>query len=144
MIVKPYANENLKDLAELMNQWSETVQYKESEIADSIEEMTRRSDNKIFIAQERTGKVVGYIATGICCYPGTKPFVEVIQLLVDHNSRSQGVGTLLVQHVSECYKKEGIHEMKLHSRIDRERAHHFYRKLGFKEFKQSLFFEKPL
>lgn len=144
MVVKQFSNENLRGLTDLMNQWSSEVQYKEAELADSIERMMQKSDSKVFIAQNDEGKVIGYAATGICYYLGLNPFVEVIQLLVDTNNRSQGIGKMLIEHVSEHYRKEGVKEIKLHSRIERERAHAFYRKHGFTEFKQSKFFEKQI
>lgn len=144
MIVKQYADENLNDLTRLMNQWSSEVQYRTDEIENCIKQMREKSENKIFIAQNEEGEAVGYVLAGICYYLGANPFVEIIQLLVGEDYRSQGVGVMLVDHVCTYYKQQGISDIKLHSRVERERAHHFYRAHGFKEFKQSKFFEKEL
>jgi ribosomal protein S18 acetylase RimI-like enzyme len=144
MVIKQYSNENLGDLTFLMNQWFDEKQYSPYEIADSIEFIQNKSENKIFIAENSEGKVKGYVLTGICYYIGFKPFVEIIQLLVDKDSRDQGIGTSLIEFVEEYYKEQRIEEIKLHSRIERGQAHNFYRKLGFKEFKQSKFFEKEI
>jgi GNAT superfamily N-acetyltransferase len=127
-----------------MNQWFDKTYYSESDISKHIKILTEKSDNKIFIALNEEGKAVGYTFTGVCYYLGSDPFVEVIQLLVDKDNRGQGIGKKLIEYVSEYYKNQGINVMKLHSRIERERAHSFYKNLGFKEFKQSKFFEKQL
>lgn len=144
MIVREYADENLSDLTCLMNQWSNEMQYRSDEIENCIKQMREKSENKIFIAQNEEGKAVGYVFTGICYYLGANPFAEIIQLLVDKDYRSQGAGAMLVDHVCTYYKPQGINDIKLHSRVDRERAHNFYRAHGFREFKQSKFFEKEL
>lgn len=144
MRIKSYDHENLDDLTLLMNQWDDEHLYTSCEIADSTEQILHKSENKIFVAENQDGKVVGYIFTGTCYYLGFKPFVEVIQLLVDKHHRGEGVGSSLIEFTEEYYKEQGIEKIKLHSRIDRERAHNFYRKQGFKEFKQSKFFEKEI
>jgi ribosomal protein S18 acetylase RimI-like enzyme len=144
MIIKPYAPQYLHDLTALMNQWYDTAAYLEEDIARSIEIMKEKSENQTFLAVNEEGKAVGYILTGIDYYVGTKPFAEIIQLLVDKNYRSLGIGASLIDHVEKYYKVSGIEEIHLHSRVERERAHTFYLKNGFIEYKQSKFFLKPL
>lgn len=142
--VRFYSEEDLFGLTQLMNQWSDTIQYTESGIRSTIDTIRQESGNKIFVAQNGEEKVIGYLFAGICYHLGSRPFAEVIQLLVDKDNRSQGIGAALIEHVSAFYKAQGIEEIKLHSRVERERAHSFYRKLGFKEFKRSAFFGKEL
>ncbi|HEX9060172.1 MAG TPA: GNAT family N-acetyltransferase [Clostridia bacterium] len=144
MIIKEYSDDNLEDLTLLMNQWFEDRKYTKCEIADSISMVRQKSENKVFVAENEEGRAVGYIMTGICYYLGFNPFVEVIQLLVDKDNRSRGIGESLIKYIEEYYKEEGIKEIKLHSMIQRVRAHEFYKRYGFSEFKQSKFFEKRI
>lgn len=143
-MVKEYSDDYLKDLTDLMNQWSDEPSLSENDIADSVVLVREKSGNKIFLAVNENDKAIGYVLTGICYYLGFKPFVEIIQLMVDKNNRSLGIGASLIRFVEGYYKDYGIDKIRLHSRIERDRAHRFYMRFGFTEYKQSKFFEKDI
>ncbi|MCB6183810.1 GNAT family N-acetyltransferase [Leeia sp. TBRC 13508] len=50
----------------------------------------------------------------------------VDDLVTDSAQRSQGVGKLLIGHLSELAKKRGASKVKLDSGVQREDAHRFY------------------
>lgn len=144
MVIQEYADGDLDGLVGLMNQWADDSQCTAEELSASIALIREKSDNKIFIVKNETGKLLGYAFTGICYHLGFNTYAEVFQLLVDENSRSLGIGAKLIEHVGKYYKSLGIDEIKLSSRIERVKAHDFYRRIGFTEYKQSRFFEKKI
>src|SRR4030042_11278 len=82
---------------------------------------------------EENGKVVG--TTVLAILPGmahgTSSFAVVEYVVVDEKSRSQGIGKLLMEHCMKLAKEAGCYKVMLTSDKRRERAHEFYRSLGF-------------
>lgn len=60
-------------------------------------------------------------------------------IVVSHDLRGQGIGTMLMDHIiSECKKDTRIRKIKLGSKKDETGIHTFYEKLGF-VYKEKLF-----
>ena len=59
------------------------------------------------------------------------PHAEIGGLVVDERARSRGVGRVLLAAAEAWAARQGLREVALRSNILRERAHDFYRRLGY-------------
>ncbi|HET7686293.1 MAG TPA: GNAT family N-acetyltransferase [Candidatus Limnocylindria bacterium] len=68
----------------------------------------------------------------------------VAGLVVDAAHRSDGIGRALLAAGEAWARERGLATMRVLSRVERERAHRFYQREGYRIIKRSLNFEKPL
>jgi ribosomal protein S18 acetylase RimI-like enzyme len=61
----------------------------------------------------------------------TSPFAVVEWVVVHEMSRGRGIGWQLMQYIIERAKKAGCYKIMLTSDLRRERAHKFYKSIGF-------------
>lgn len=69
---------------------------------------------------------------------------EIKAIVVEENSRGNGVGRALIQSVEKWAKTHHLHTIYLSCNILRTSTHKFYLREGFSEYKTSLFFEKKI
>lgn len=72
------------------------------------------------------------------------PFAEVIGLVVADNWRNLGVGAQLMETAENWARQKGLCRVWICSNIKRERAHGFYKRLGYKEIKKQCVLVKDL
>lgn len=138
-----YQPKYLADLTNLMSQWEDERAFSEEQVRDNLEQVLERSDSRVYVA-EIAGRGVGYAQTTVNYYLGQPPHVEIVQLLVDREHRGIGVGTALLGWIEREYAVEGWKSFRLHSRIERSRAHVLYERQDYRLFKVSKFFQKRL
>ena len=93
---------------------------------------------KVFVAED--GKKIVGIAT-IIDVPAIRYATHRIiidELVVDKKARRKGIGTALVKHIFEYAKQNGHHSVWVGSHIDREEAHDFYKKAGFRVYEHNF------
>lgn len=142
--IEKYNKKYLEKFTKLFNQWDASKSFTDCELLEGIEDTIHIAKNEVIIAVDENEEVVGYALYGKCYHIGFKPFVEIMQIIVDERKRNSGIGAKLVDYIEKYAINEEIKIVKLSSQIYRERAHHFYRKLGYEVFKQAYFFEKEL
>lgn len=82
---------------------------------------------------DQDGRVVGLLHAFFRPALDKPPEVMVQALVTEQSVRSKGVGEALMQ-VAEAWARElGCTSVALYSRIDRERAHRFYERLGYEK-----------
>jgi len=64
------------------------------------------------------------------------------ELVVSHEYRDKGIGTILLNECESVAKNNNCYRIRLESGNDRIEAHYFYKKLGFKQI--AFMFEKRL
>ncbi len=100
-------------------------------------------DHAVYVAT-LGGRVVGWIH--VC----VRPLVQVDQaaeiegLVVDEACRGRGIGRLLVRKIEWWAREKRCGTIYVRSNIIRERAHGFYKGLGYENIKTSLTFHKVL
>ncbi len=102
-----------------------------------------RPDHLLRVA-ELEGEVVGYVHAHECLAVDVGPWVEIEVLVVTDRVRSRGVGARLVSEVEVWARERGHATVRVRSRVERERAHAFYRRLGYAPGKAQLGFKKNL
>lgn len=140
--IRPYCQQDLKELTRLFAQWTGMDHPDEERMAQSVARAHQNPMNSTFVAADASGRLAGYLFIGVCDYVGVPRFLEVIQLLVDEHSRGKGIGGVLLDYAETLAQKQGIHEVRLHSRVILPKAHAFYEKHGYTCFKTSKFFLK--
>jgi len=120
------------------------------QLADSADEAAFRArfervlatdDHRIIVA-EVEGKVVGVLH--MFERPALeKPCEAVVQaLVVDSEARSSGVGEALMREAEAQSRK--LPSVSLYSRVDRQRAHAFYERIGYRVKATSVRMERGL
>ena len=142
--IVPYEAKYLPDLTRLFNLWDDIPDLTTDQMQETVDNVEKNTNNKTFLAINEEGRPVGYIFVGDCHFVGTKSFLEIIQIMIEEEYRGQGIGKLMIKYVEDLYYEKGIRQVRLHSRVILTKAHKFYEKIGFREFKQSKFFIKDL
>jgi len=85
------------------------------------------------VVAESDGAVIGTLVLSVLpgFAHGISPFAIVEYVVVDEAYRSKGIGRLLMEYVITRAKETGCYKVILTSDKRRERAHEFYRSLGF-------------
>jgi GNAT superfamily N-acetyltransferase len=102
-----------------------------------------REDHIVFVA-EIGGEIMGWVHAYIRPLLTSPINIELGGLVVDERCRSQGVGERLMDRVESWALENGVEEVFVRSRLDRERAHKFYQRIGYKTLKTSYTFHKKL
>ncbi len=69
---------------------------------------------------------------------------QVMGLVVDARHRSAGLGSRLLTAAEAWARQHGARTMRVQSRLERERAHRFYERAGYRMVKTSRVFEHAL
>jgi GNAT superfamily N-acetyltransferase len=100
---------------------------------DAFERMRRQPGNRILLAVEASGAVVGLqlsIIHGLSRQGLTRAQIEGVR--VARERRGAGIGEALLRHAIALAKREGCGLAQLTTDRRREEAHRFYERLGFK------------
>lgn len=113
-------------------------------VAARLQALTEDDRHAVFVAMEAEGEVVGWIHVYLCLQVIADREAEIGGLVVDEAYRSQGIGTRLVQAAEDWARAYGCQGLTVRANVVRERAHAFYRRLGFREVKAQRVFHKSL
>ena len=135
-VIRKATEKDIPRILELYHQLSfHPEEYKVPPLEDCqrvFSDMSQVPGYSLLVAEEG-GKVVG--TTVLAILPGmahgTSPFAVVEYVVVDEKQRSRGIGKLLMEYCMARAKEAGCYKIMLTSDKRRERAHKFYRSLGF-------------
>jgi GNAT superfamily N-acetyltransferase len=84
---------------------------------------------------EEGGEIVGTLVLVIIpnLAHGGAPYAVVENVVVDAARRGEGIGGSLIRGAMELARSAGAYKLTLSANLQRERAHEFYRRLGFRE-----------
>lgn len=135
--------EDKEGLFALFTQWDDETNFDYAVFSDSFDRIVADAGNRILIARVE-GVIAGYAQFFPVDELGFKPFVEIAEFMVTPSLRSHGIGSAILERIEETARANGIGTIKLSSQTFRTRAHVFYERMGFKNFKNSKFYEKIL
>lgn len=108
-----------------------------------MECMTADGRAAIFVAAEGD-TVVGWISVRADLTLEGGSLAEIAGLVVDEGRRSGGIGRALALAAEGWAKTHGLPRIRVRSNVVRERAHVFYRRLGYGPTKHQAVFDKKL
>ena len=101
-------------------------------------------EHAIFVAEDSTGTVVGWVHVFINKLLESDPRAEIGGLVTDPAVRRQGIGRVLMQQAEKWARAHGMAVVGLRSNIKRTEAHQFYGNLGYTSAKTQFNFRKQL
>ena len=113
-------------------------------MAARLQALAEDDRHAVFVAVEADGDVVGWIHVYLCPLLLADREAQIGGLVVDEMHRSRGIGTHLVRQAEDWARAHGCEGMTVRTNVVRERAHEFYRRLGFREVKVQRVFHKSL
>ncbi len=100
--------------------------------------LDRQGMSVVTVAERSGGEIVGWIIVSEICSMELDPHAEVKGLVVAEGARSGGVGALLMEAGEAWARARGLREMVLRSNVIRDRAHAFYKRIGYEEQKRQV------
>jgi GNAT superfamily N-acetyltransferase len=110
---------------------------------ERIRGLAAEPNHAVFVACA-AGAVVGWIDIGIVRHFQNEPWGEIGGLVVADGFRGAGIGRRLVLRAEQFTRDRGIARMLVRSRIERQDAHRFYLRDGYRQTKTSAVFAKML
>jgi GNAT superfamily N-acetyltransferase len=137
-IIREATEKDIPRVLEMYRQLSfEPEKYQPAPLNECLKVFRKMSEYPRYnlLVAEDNGRVVG--TTVLAILPGfahgTLPFAVVEYVVVDEKYRSQGIGRLMMESVKSLAKEAGCYKIMLTSDLRRERAHKFYKSVGFED-----------
>ena len=116
----------------------------EEDVACRLAELIQQASRAIYVAAYPGGEVVGWLDLYIHRSLLDNPLVMLGGVVVDAAYRGQGIGRRLMEHAEAWGQARGCAAVYLKTRTDREDAHAFYERLGYRNLKTQYAFRKEL
>jgi GNAT superfamily N-acetyltransferase len=113
----------------------------EARIRDILDDPTGHA---VLVAVDAGDAPIGWVHVMRQRYLEGDATAVVMGLVVDETHRSGGIGERLMLAAEDWARSAGCRRLTVRSRVTRERAHAFYRRLGFAHEKTSHTFRKVL
>ena len=130
-----------EDMARLAGQLGYPARAQE--IASRYERLRGNPDHGVFVATDAS-RVLGWAHVKIEMSMVNDPKAQVAAIVIDAAHRGEGIGKELMQKVEAWALERGLASITLRCKIEREDAHLFYNRLGFRVAKTSHYFEKAV
>jgi GNAT superfamily N-acetyltransferase len=105
---------------------------------------TMSSEQSVLVAVVPRAGVVGWVGLTVHQSVTSNQRAEIEGLVVEDEYRSNGIGEMLVAAAEAWGRRRGCTTLRLLSNVVRERAHAFYRRLGYDVEKTEYVFQKQL
>lgn len=140
--VRPMAADDLPVVRELAAQ----LGYPASapEISDRFEALAHSPLHALLVAAAPGESPSGFLHVCASTALLHAPEAEIVALVVEERERGRGVGASLVAAAEAWARSRGLVSMRVRTRVERERAHRFYERLGFDRSKTQHVFMKAL
>jgi GNAT superfamily N-acetyltransferase len=102
------------------------------ELARRLKTVLGHVDHRVWVYDDG-GKGVGLLHAFFRPALDKPPEVIVQALVIEASQRSRGVGEALMQVAEAWARERGCTSVALYSRVDRDRAHRFYERLGYEK-----------
>jgi ribosomal protein S18 acetylase RimI-like enzyme len=119
-------------------------QVQKESFSSTLQKIIEYTGARLFVAKENDLTILGMLT--MITYPhmtnieGEKTWIE--DVVVDTNSRGQGIGKKLIQEAIYEAKSCGIEYINLTSNPKRIAANQLYKKLGFQQHKTNYYYYK--
>jgi len=109
-----------------------------------LSEMQDSNQYAVYVAETSKDQIAGWIGVYIFRSIEMEKYAEISGLVVDQETRSRGVGKVLLDAAEGWARSHGCADISVRSNIKRERAHGFYKRNGYEWTKTQETFRKSL
>ncbi len=113
------------------------------EIAGRMKRIQPAVPHAVFVAESQE-LVIGWLHVSVTPLLEVALRAEVNGLVVDEKQRSAGAGAQLLDAAERWARSRGCKSMSVRSNVIRERAHGFYERHGYEQYKTQKAFRKIL
>lgn len=114
------------------------------EVRKRLSQMQDAKQHAVFVAEILTGQVAGWIGIGVFRAVELETFAEITGLIVDEDTRSCGIGKMLLDAADKWARRVGCPVISVRSNVTRDRAHQFYTNNGYEYVKTQKELRKKL
>lgn len=114
------------------------------QIRARFEAMLDSDGYAVYVAGWPGRQIGGWI--GLCMVRSVEQDVcaQISGLVIDEQLRSRGLGTLLLEEAEKWARSHACGSISVHLNVDRERAHQFYMRNGYRHIKTQKYLLKTL
>ena len=116
----------------------------EEQVRRRFEALQAQGDRATFLAEDASGRVIGWAHVARQITIEADPVGEVWGLVVDETARNRRVGRLLMDVAEAWARERGLTEMAVRSNVIRKDAHRFYLSIGYEIAKSQYKFRKRI
>ncbi len=116
----------------------------EEQISARLKRVTADTEHAVFVAEDSTGRVVGWVHVFINKLLESDARAEIGGLVADPSVRRQGIGRALMERGEHWARTRGLLVIALRTNIKRTEAHRFYESLGYLAAKTQHSYRKQL
>lgn len=131
-----------ESLAELSGQLGYALER--AAVTHHLEAIAAHRAGVVLVAETGAARVVGMAHAIPQWFITDGSFVELAALVVDAGARGARVGAALLAAIEQWARAQGFDAVHVHSNVIRERAHRFYLREGYAEWKRQAVFRKRL
>lgn len=114
------------------------------QVRERLQAMLRDPRNYITVAEMPGDGLVGWLHVYRHELLEMEPFAEIGGLIVGEAFRGRGIGSRLIEAAQRWTLSCGMEDLRVRTRVERERAHRFYYRHGFELRKTQLVLAKTL
>jgi len=140
MVVRPMTARDSRDVASLSDQLG--YPSSASDIERRLGTMTQGTDYGAFVAEATDGGIAGWIHVFGIRFLKEDAFAEISGLVVDANSRGQGVGIALLAAAEKWARENGYTGIYVRANTKRSQVLPFYEGMGYNTVKTQHVFHK--
>lgn len=104
----------------------------------------KSNTSAVWVAEDSSGKLISWLHAQILERLESEWFVEIGGLVVESQSRRQGIGRQMITAVRQWAADQGVQKIRVRVNHHRDEAIMFYRHLGFKLEKKQVVLDLPL
>jgi GNAT superfamily N-acetyltransferase len=139
--IRLFEDRDLQALAGLCEELGYPVGFEA--LKANISKIRSTPNHKVYVAVI-SNQVVGYVYIREEISLSSPPRAEIGGLVVSSSYRNKGVGAALMKAAEEWSQSNGFKQVSLSSQTKREKAHEFYKNIGYEIKKHSYFLGKEL
>jgi predicted N-acetyltransferase YhbS len=114
------------------------------QVRERFAAINAKPDHAMFVAVMGDDEIAGWIHLAEVRSLEIEPNAEITALVVGSQFRGGGAGCRLVERGEEWARRRGLAIVCVRSNVIRERAHAFYKRLGYVEMKAQKMFRKGI
>jgi len=138
IIIREVIAEDAPEISMLSYQLGYSIS--EQQTLQNIKTLKQSKDHEVFVAVYEQ-QVVAWIGISSIISLTSSPLCEIHGLVVHEQSRSRGIGRMLIEKAKAWSKNKGTNKLRLRCNVKRTESLLFYQKIGFVEVKQQKVFE---